>query len=69
MELEGVQLSDFVEASPFGDRMDLTARVTGHIPFAVDKGGVKIANGELHAIEPGKITIRREALGPVSSWG
>ena len=69
VELDRVQLADFVEASPFGDRMDLTARVSGHIPFAVDKSGVRVANGELHAVEPGRITIRREALGPVSSSG
>lgn len=67
--LEGVQLSELVEASPFADRMDLEARVSGHIPFTVDKDGVRIQNGELHAIEPGRITIRREALGPVSSPG
>jgi hypothetical protein len=69
VDLDGVQLSDLVEASPFADRMDLEARVSGHIPFAVDKTGVRVANGELHAIEPGRITIRREALGPVSSSG
>jgi hypothetical protein len=67
--LDGVQLSELVEASPFADRMDLEARVSGHIPFTVDKAGVRIQNGELHAIEPGRITIRREALGAASTPG
>jgi hypothetical protein len=67
--LDGVQLADLVEASPFADRMDLLAKVSGHIPVAVDKDGVRIKDGELHAVEPGRITIRREALGPVSAPG
>jgi hypothetical protein len=69
VDLDGVQLSDLVEASPFADRMDLKARVSGRLPFTVAKDGVRIKEGELHAIEPGRITIRREALGPVSSPG
>lgn len=67
--LDGVQLADLVEASPFADRMDLKARVSGHIPFAVSKAGVRINGGELHAIEPGRLTIRREALTQVASDG
>jgi hypothetical protein len=69
IDLDGVQLADLVEASPFADRMDLKARVSGHIPFSVGKAGVKINAGELHAIEPGRLTIRREALTQVASDG
>lgn len=69
IDLDGVQLSELVEASPFADRMDLKARVSGRVPFAVSKAGVRIDRGELHAIEPGRLTIRREALAQVSSAG
>ncbi|OYU68549.1 MAG: hypothetical protein CFE28_00170 [Alphaproteobacteria bacterium PA2] len=66
-DLKGVQLSELVEASPFADRMDLTARVDGHIPLSFRKGTVQIAGGELHAIEPGRLSIRREALTQVQA--
>jgi len=68
-DLKGVQLSELVEASPFADRMDLTARVDGHIPMSFRKGTVQIAGGELHAIEPGRLSIRREALTQVQAAG
>nr|QQZ50196.1 hypothetical protein JKL49_27425 [Phenylobacterium glaciei] len=32
VSFEDVQLSDLVEASPFADRMDLTAKASGTIP-------------------------------------
>jgi hypothetical protein len=64
-----VQLSDIVEASPFGDRMDLTAKVTGRAPFVVSDAGVKVVKGELHAVEPGRLSILREALTNVAADG
>ena len=69
VQVDRVQLSDLVEASPFADRMDLTARVSGRIPFAFTTEGVRIEGGELHAVEPGKITIRRDALTAVQGEG
>lgn len=69
IQVDRVQLSDLVEASPFADRMDLTARVSGRIPFAITAEGVRIEGGDLHAVEPGKITIRRDALTTVEGEG
>lgn len=69
VQVDRVQLSDLVEASPFADHMDLTARVSGRIPFAFTAQGVRIEGGELHAVEPGKITIRRDALTAVQGEG
>jgi hypothetical protein len=67
--LEGVQLHDLVEASPFADRVDLDARVSGRIPFSLQVGHVRVSGGELHAIGPGRLSIRREALTDVSAKG
>lgn len=67
--LENVELSDLVEASPFADRMDLKAKVSGRIPFAMTPQGVRIESGELHAVTPGRISIRREALTGVQGVG
>jgi hypothetical protein len=67
--LDGVQISQMVEASPFGDRVDLDARLSGRIPFRSTPAGVRIAAGDLHAIEPGRLSIEREALTGVASSG
>ena len=66
---EGVQLHDLVEASPFGDRVDLDAKVSGRVPFAVVDGRVRLLGGELKAIEPGRLSIQRAALTGVQADG
>jgi hypothetical protein len=67
--LEGVQLHDLIEASPFADRVDLDARVSGRIPFEAQGGKVHIAGGELHAIAPGRLSISRTAVTQVAAEG
>lgn len=67
LNFQGVQVKDLVEASPFGDRVDLEARLTGRVPFEVTPEGVRVAGGTLAAIEPGRLSILREALTPVST--
>jgi len=67
--LEGVQLHDLVEASPFGDKVDLDARVSGRVPFEMTGNKVRIAGGEIKAIQPGRISIDRSALTGVSADG
>jgi hypothetical protein len=67
--LDGVQLHDLVEASPFADRMDLDAKVSGRIPFEAQGGKVHIAGGDLHAVAPGRLSISRTALTSVSAQG
>jgi len=67
--LEGVQVSGIVKTSPFGDRVDLDAKLTGRIPFTVTPEGVRVAGGELHAIAPGRLSIRRDALIGVAATG
>lgn len=66
---EGVQLRDLVEASPFGDRVELDARVSGRVPFEVVAGQVRISGGELKAIQPGRLSIQRAALTGVQADG
>jgi hypothetical protein len=62
---EGVQLHDLVEASPFGDKVDLRARVSGRVPFDLLAGKVHVQGGQLTAIEPGRLSIDRSALQAV----
>lgn len=69
LDIEGVQVKDLVEASPFGDRVDLEAKLTGKVPFEVRPEGVRVKAGRLRAIEPGRLSILREALVPVAAQG
>lgn len=66
---EGVQLHDLVEASPFGDKVDLDAKVSGRMPFESQDGKVRILGGDLHAIQPGRLSIDRSALDAVAAGG
>lgn len=65
--LDGVQLHDLIEASPFGDKVDLDAKVTGKLPFEMTGNRVRISGGEIHAIQPGRISIDRSALTGVDA--
>ena len=66
---EGVQLHDLVEASPFGDKVEFDAKVSGRVPFEAVKNRVRITGGELRAIQPGRISISREAITGVEAAG
>jgi hypothetical protein len=67
LAFEGVQLHDLVEASPFGDKVELDAKVSGRVPFESQAGKVRIAGGELKAIQPGRLSIDRTALSGVQT--
>ncbi|WP_374579467.1 YdbH domain-containing protein [Phenylobacterium sp.] len=69
INIEAVQVKDLVEASPFGDRVDLEARLTGRAPFEVTPQGVRVSGGVLRAIEPGRLSILREAFTTVGAEG
>lgn len=67
LHVEGVQLRELVEASPFGDKVDLDAKVSGRIPFEMTGSKVRISGGRLTADQPGRISINRAALTGVSA--
>lgn len=69
VELVGVQVHDMVEASPFGDKVELSARVSGRVPFELLNGRVRVREGAVRAIEPGRLSINRSALTGVSAEG
>ena len=64
---EAVQLHDLVEATPFADKVDLDAKVSGQIKFESQDGKVRIEAGELKAIQPGRLSIDRTALTGVTA--
>ena len=68
--LENVQLGEVIAGSGFGDKVQLDAVVSGRLPFTVDpQGGVRIAGGSLQAVQPGRLSIQREALTGLEAGG
>jgi hypothetical protein len=66
---EGVQLHDLVEASPFGDRVELDAKVSGRVPFEMAGQRLRVLSGNLKAIQPGRLSVSRGALTTVAATG
>lgn len=69
LDVDAVPVAALVQRSPFGNRMDLKATVSGRVPFEISSRGLHISKGELHAIEPGRLSIRRDAIGGVAATG
>jgi len=68
--LDRVQLGDVVADTGFDDKVLLDAVVSGRLPFVMDpKTGLKIVGGSLGAVQPGKLSIKREVLTDVNAGG
>ncbi|HYC68621.1 intermembrane phospholipid transport protein YdbH family protein [Brevundimonas sp.] len=68
--LENVQLGEVIAGSGFGDKVALDAVVSGRLPFTSEPGaGIRIAGGTLAAVQPGRLSIQREALSGLDADG
>lgn len=68
--LDRVQLGDLIASAGFDDRVTLDAVVSGRLPFHWDpETGVTVTGGILTADQPGRVSIRREALSGLSAGG
>lgn len=68
--LNRVQLGDLIAGSGFGDRVQLDAVVSGRVPFTSDPDtGIRIAGGTLYAVQPGRLSIKRDALTDLEAGG
>lgn len=68
--LENVQLGQIIAGSGFGDRVRLDAVVSGRLPFTSDPvAGIRISAGTLAAVQPGRLSIQREALSGLQAGG
>jgi len=68
--LENVQLGQVIAGSGFGDKVNLDAVVSGRLPFTSDPtNGVRIVGGSLAAVQPGRLSIAREALSGLEAGG
>ena len=68
--LENVQLGEVIAGSGFGDKVMLDAVVSGRLPFTSDpQAGIRISGGTLAAVQPGRLSIQREALSGLEAGG
>uniref|UniRef100_UPI002FC6D5A7 intermembrane phospholipid transport protein YdbH family protein n=1 Tax=Brevundimonas sp. TaxID=1871086 RepID=UPI002FC6D5A7 len=68
--LDKVQLGQVIAGSGFGDKVMLDALVSGRLPFtSTREGGVRISGGSLAAVQPGRLSIAREALSGLEAGG
>lgn len=68
--LENVQLGEVIAGSGFGDKVLLDAVVSGRLPFTSDPvSGIRITAGTLAAVQPGRLSIQREALSGLEAGG
>ncbi|MDB5420648.1 MAG: Dicarboxylate transport, partial [Brevundimonas sp.] len=65
-----VQLGQLVKSAGLDDKISLDAVVSGRLPFVYDpKSGVRINDGVLNAVQPGRLSIEREALTDLDAGG
>ncbi|RZJ94211.1 MAG: C4-dicarboxylate ABC transporter, partial [Brevundimonas sp.] len=67
--LDRVQFGDLIAGAGFGDTVEMDAVVSGRLPFAVDNGAFKILGGTLSAVQPGRLSIKRQALDGLEAGG
>src|SRR6185312_11143310 len=58
-KLSSIALDSLVAASNLGDRVKLSGKISGTIPFAAGPQGIHITNGRIAADGPGRLSVDR----------
>lgn len=68
--LDRVQLGEVVANSGFADKVTMDAVVSGRLPYTYDPtNGIRIQSGTMQAVQPGRLSISRDALTGVQAGG
>lgn len=68
--LDRVQLGELIASAGFADKVQLDAVVSGRLPFRWDPvAGVQVQAGNLTAVQPGRVSIQRDALTGLEAAG
>lgn len=67
--LEHVQLGELFSRSSFAGAVQLDAVVSGRLPFIQGPNGLTIMAGDISAVQPGRLSIAREALSGMNAGG
>lgn len=70
LTFEGVELGEILRTLGLGEDIRIDARVSGRLPFTrLEDGRLRLTNGQLAAIAPGRLSIPRAALSQVTAGG
>ena len=65
-----VQLGEVLKGAGFGDNVQLDAVVSGRLPFTYSPAtGIRITRGALAAVQPGRLSIKRDVLTDIQTGG
>jgi hypothetical protein len=68
--IETLQLGKVLADAGLAEKLTLDATVSGKLPFVWTPGqGVRIVGGNLAAVQPGRLTLKRETLAQVQASG
>ena len=70
LTFDGVELGQILRTLGLGEDIAIQARVSGRLPFQrLSDGRLRIQNGTLGAVQPGRVSIPRTALDDVAAGG
>lgn len=68
--LERVQIGDLISPTGLADKVMIDAVVSGRVPFTWTPGeGATVQGGSLYSVQPGRLSIQREALSGLDADG
>ncbi|WP_298124359.1 YdbH domain-containing protein [Brevundimonas sp.] len=68
--VEGLQIGALLAPAGLGEAVTVDAVVSGRLPFTVAADrSVRVLGGSLYSIQPGRVSIRREALSGLDAAG
>lgn len=67
IDIKHLDLGELVAGSSMADKIKADAIVDGRLPFELGPDGLRFQDGRVYAIQPGRLSIAREALGDVSA--
>jgi hypothetical protein len=65
--IEHLDLGELIAASSLADKIKVQAVVDGRLPFTFGPEGLRFQDGQIHAIQPGRVEIARTALTGVQA--
>jgi hypothetical protein len=70
LRLDRIQLGDLISATGLHDKLMLDAVISGRLPFTWTPGkGATIQGGGVYSVQPGRLSLRREALDGLETAG
>ena len=67
INIQHLDLGELVADSSMADKIKVEAVVDGRLPFEFGPAGLRFLDGKIHATQPGRLSIAREALTSVEA--